>query len=305
MTRQASAILFLSCLLLCAAASEGRAADMDWDYTRGRKLDFLRVFVYGEIEPGDLAKLETIYALGEGVFTGKSPIESSRYQDWSCRYASKNVCQTPDQIAISPDDKKLEPLIRIDSPGGDLTEAIRIGRWVRQKAGTVTVPTKSKCASACVLILAAGVSKNVGGQVIIHRPYFRAMPDGDVATELREVLQLTRAYLSEMNIPEALADEMFSIAPQNGAVLSADALARYRLDGTDIVQQETQDLRRAEKLGITRDELLQRTRAVSRAIELGACRDKMPGERPPDDSDSWLEYDRCIVELSASFGLTD
>jgi hypothetical protein len=74
----------------------------------------------------------------------------------------------------------------------------------------------------------------VWGDVVIHGPYFTKTPAGDVGSNLREVLSEVRDYLSEMNIPPTLADEMFSISPEEGVMLSEADLSRYRLNVDDI-----------------------------------------------------------------------
>ena len=70
--------------------------------------------------------------------------------------------------------------VLIDSPGGSITPAIAIGRLVRARGLRVEVarvadgrPTdaSASCASACVLVLAAGTSRGVGpaARVGVHR----------------------------------------------------------------------------------------------------------------------------------------
>ena len=52
--------------------------------------------------------------------------------------------------------RKLAP-IHLDSNGGQVLEAIKIGELIRKKSLETRLPYNSSCASACVLILAAGV----------------------------------------------------------------------------------------------------------------------------------------------------
>jgi membrane-bound ClpP family serine protease len=55
-----------------------------------------------------------------------------------------------------------EPLlINLDSLGGDLTSAMKIGRLLRKSRGRTSVEKDASCASACVLIFAAGLSRIV------------------------------------------------------------------------------------------------------------------------------------------------
>lgn len=72
------------------------------------------------------------------------------------------------------------PTVLVDSPGGSIAPALAIGRLIRARGLTVAVarvaggvPTDAgaQCASACVLVLAAGVGRSVGpgAEVGVHR----------------------------------------------------------------------------------------------------------------------------------------
>lgn len=140
----------------------------------------------------------------------------------------------------------------LDSPGGDLDSAMRIGRMLRAIEVTVIVPPGAECMSACVFILAAGTDRIVKGTVGIHRPYFLKSPEGDVGAAVLELERAAREYLIEMNVPARLADDMFSIDPRDMVLLDAEELRGYRLVGRDIVEREERSLRMAESLGISR-----------------------------------------------------
>ena len=62
--------------------------------------------------------------------------------------------------------------VYVDSPGGDLDAAMRIGRLLRESAPvTATVAPGAVCVSACVLSLVGATTRIIGGKVAIHRPY--------------------------------------------------------------------------------------------------------------------------------------
>jgi ATP-dependent protease ClpP protease subunit len=77
---------------------------------------------------------------------------------------------------IEKDTYKPVPLIqvRLDSPGGDVMEAIRIGRLIHERFMHTVVMPERECASACVFILAAGVLRipTQKAHVAVHRPRF-------------------------------------------------------------------------------------------------------------------------------------
>jgi hypothetical protein len=157
----------------------------------------------------------------------------------------------------------------VDSPGGDLQEAMTIGRYVRQSKLTAVVPENAKCLSSCVYILAAGVSKMVFGAVGIHRPYLLTLPTVGVEAAMRNALRQSRDYFEYMNVPGQLADTMFSTPPEKLVVLDDDQLAFYRLNQADIAFSEEQSLKNAAYYGMTRQEYMVRWARFER--ESKAC----------------------------------
>jgi len=65
----------------------------------------------------------------------------------------------------------------INSGGGSIDAAIAIGRLLRNERASLDVT--GVCFSACVLVLAGAVERNVGdaNKVGIHRPYFGTTPE--------------------------------------------------------------------------------------------------------------------------------
>lgn len=47
-------------------------------------------------------------------------------------------------------------IVGFNSPGGDLNEAMSIGRWIRKKKLTTGIAKEDSCASACVYAFAGG-----------------------------------------------------------------------------------------------------------------------------------------------------
>ncbi|HSC83837.1 MAG TPA: hypothetical protein VLC30_09505 [Pseudomonas sp.] len=134
----------------------------------------------------------------------------------------KGLRQNPGKFA--------KKIVVLDSIGGSIQEAIRMGRLLRETGFDVLVPSNSVCQGTCVYLLAAGRDKTVHGYVGLHRPYY---PDGDsaLAAQASSAARYSpTAYLRDMNIPASLAEEMSRIDPQHMRVLSPQELARYRLD---------------------------------------------------------------------------
>jgi hypothetical protein len=123
------------------------------------------------------------------------------------------------------------------SPGGNVEEAIRIGRLFRKYTLEAMAPVRSSdgrfvlwspptgpslyrqcaggsecaCASACALIWFGAVDRS--GTVGVHRPHtddpaFRAMSPAEASVAYRRMLDGVRAYLGEMEVPKQIIETM-------------------------------------------------------------------------------------------------
>lgn len=202
----------LSALLVSPTAVT--AADIGW-YN-----DIGSYYLFGEITPGDTERLKTLVA---------------RNHPWPLH-------------------------VELDSPGGDVYEAMRLGRFLRQNRATARVTffrfgrhaTKEPhtCASACVLAL-AGASERfvVGGRVLVHRPSLEIAPVGNlIEAAWRQMSKDVRAYLLDMNVPEALSDLMMRTPPEQAHALTYDELNQFMLSATDPVKEAEDTAAAAELL---------------------------------------------------------
>ena len=206
-------------------------------------------------------------------------------------------------------------LISLSSQGGDLTSAMRIGRMVRNARGRTVVEKDALCASACVLIFAAGLSRvvppvsspvdpsNLFADLVskhtvigIHRPALAGMPRQNEMSEVKAAADQyerdLRQYAAEMNISPRLIDDMLSIPPEQiHWVSSEDELQNYGLGFLDPVYAETISITEAKKYKISPAEYRSRnTKALS------ACR-KLLND---DDRYGFLESPRrsqCVVDI--------
>lgn len=104
---------------------------------------------------------------------------------------------------------KSSPQFLLDSDGGDMLAAMRIGRLIRKLEGRTTIPARAKCHSACALIFIAGVERNNLGEIGLHRPYL----DTD-EEQLRDQLPMLYArakdYVIEMGIGGDFVQKMMN-----------------------------------------------------------------------------------------------
>jgi hypothetical protein len=138
-----------------------------------------------------------------------------------------------------------EVQLKLNSPGGDFIEALRIGEFVKaMNARTMVVGVssrsmdaeKTKCFSACFIIFVSGSVRdyradnvvwdksgnyelNITPVIGIHRPYFSPeefaqQSAGEAREKYREIERLTRGYLEEVGISQSIIDEMFAASSQ-------------------------------------------------------------------------------------------
>jgi hypothetical protein len=119
--------------------------------------------------------------------------------------------------------------IILASDGGDVSEAMRIGKLIKSLFAAVIVgPLTGRCVSACFFIYAAAGQREADGERLIgiNRPYIvdleaPSAPPADANAESK-ALTLVRAYLQENDVPNYLIDEMFKRASDDAYWLSAD-----------------------------------------------------------------------------------
>lgn len=125
---------------------------------------------------------------------------------------------------------------QLDSNGGDILEAMKIGDLVKNLYVSINVtnPTdfspKTRCASACFFIYVSAVSRNaIDGSIGVHRPYFppEVFANLSPAEAERKYAQLSkgvRDFLVDKGVPNAIIEEMFGLASNEIRWLSAREL---------------------------------------------------------------------------------
>ena len=116
----------------------------------------------------------------------------------------------------------------LESPGGDVAEALKLVRLVRDallETRNVTVFETSKataytCASSCVLVLMAGVERLFspinGGRLGLHRPSFSTetysgkLASSDLAELQHQAMRNVREFLLSEGMQQRLIEEMMN-----------------------------------------------------------------------------------------------
>ena len=214
--------------------------------------------IKGEIKKGDSQKVKSI--LDNACY------EKSRYK-------------LPNLVTFT---------VVLNSDGGDVDEAIQMGRVIRAKGAVTRVWFKDSCLSSCVFVLAGGQMRIPLGKIGIHRPYFANLnPNASIAdiqqSRDRMLTEITK-YFRDMDIGSSLADEMMSIPPEKMKILSQSQLEKYRLSGTDAAYDEKNTAEFANLWNISSAEFRKRDLASE-----SRC-----GTKAPPDKQKWREFQICL-----------
>jgi hypothetical protein len=160
-------------------------------------------------------------------------------------------------------DKQQLYYVRLDSNGGSVFAAISIGKAIRDESVGVILAESDSCVSACVLVLAGGLTRMVGGQVGVHRPYLEedsAYTTGSQKKIYAEIEKKVKGYLTYVNVPTSLYDLMFRIPPEKVRFLSNMELQDFNLNEDDPFFKEAEYAIAANRVGLTKLEYMKRRR---------------------------------------------
>jgi len=239
------------------------------------------------IYPNSFSCIKVVLGVFNEIKTGSLQRFQDRYD--LCSKSSNNLRLPSGKIYY-------DPTVYLQSPGGSVSEALSIGRLIRKLK--LNVQVWRECFSSCVFILAAGVGKSLypDARIGIHRPFLEKTPNDNIETVMRKSLADAKAYLAEMNIPEQLADVMFSTPPEHLTILTNEQLQLYRLNQMDLVASEEMALFQANRLKISRQELMRRDQLYKDAVNR-ECLKLL-------SSNNFKEFSRCDERLRKKYGLS-
>ena len=137
------------------------------------------------------------------------------------RVAAKLVAIQP----LSRENYLLPYMLTIDSPGGDIDEALQLAALVRATHMNVVVPKRGVCASACFFIYLAGQRRSASGAdeirtegvarslgaVGVHRPYYQRNAGGpEAAAKQEQLMSAVISILKSERVPQTLVDDMMA-----------------------------------------------------------------------------------------------
>lgn len=123
-------------------------------------------------------------------------------------------------------------LIHLNSSGGNLFEAKKVGTLIRDLGYHVYIEDDGVCASACFVVYALAMSRSaLSGKVAIHRPYFSSkfyedMSLSEALETHRFAIDQFRSILTEAGVPSDIVDLAVSRSSDDIHILSNEELAR-------------------------------------------------------------------------------
>lgn len=108
--------------------------------------------------------------------------------------------------------------MRLDSQGGLVAEALKIGRHIRTHVVATRIEDDKQCFSSCALIFLAGISQLNAGEVGVHRSYLKAGSKLSFS-EMEDVLSSSydevKEYLSHLRVNEEIVQDFMGTSSTN------------------------------------------------------------------------------------------
>ena len=140
--------------------------------------------------------------------------------------------------------------VYIFSPGGNFSEAIKIGRAIRTLELSTVVPSQREddqprcdpsktfpkdynciCAGSCFFIFIGGVNRS-GRYMVVHRPYleeneFGHLSERDARNKFIAFQELARGYMEEMGVPRSIREKVLGTRPGRELKLDNKTVRKY------------------------------------------------------------------------------
>ncbi|MEJ2297171.1 MAG: hypothetical protein P8X94_01445 [Woeseiaceae bacterium] len=130
-----------------------------------------------------------------------------------------------EKIIVALKRQEYMPGFAISSSGGDVLEAMEIGRFFRDSRLDITVKDNARCVGPCFLIVVGATGRYLQSPVGFHRAYTdperdKSRSSAQAKKTDEELDSLVSAYLEEMYVPEDVIAELMSTQPAAESYLS-------------------------------------------------------------------------------------
>lgn len=156
-----------------------------------------------------------------------------------------------------------------DSPGGDVSAGMKIGRWVRKHQAATVVGKDQRCYSTCALVFIAGVERINTGIVGLHRPYLSGapQPEESIPALVSTIREEVRAYISEMGARSEFTSVMLETLPEQMRLYREDDIHELVAE-KDAVYDEIEVSRNAQLYGLSTDDYRRRSHDAEQKCDL-------------------------------------
>ncbi len=148
------------------------------------------------------------------------------------------------------------PIVFLNSPGGDVLAAMRMGAMLREARAMVTVDNQDSCSSACIFVFAGGVERNAfpGSRLGLHRPAFDPALFANLSAleaekRYNELIARSRDYFRSFGVDEKLFSDMLRVPSQKVGWVDTDYARVVNLHGTDPAHEEWTRARMLQRHG--------------------------------------------------------
>jgi len=132
----------------------------------------------------------------------------------------------------------------LDSPGGLIVEAMKIGDVIAENGINAIVTFRGHCYSACVFIYAAAKTRSTGmGDVGIHRPFASeisatSLSYSEYLKKYDALTPILKQYFSKYGVSPALVDSMNIVPSDEIKILTSGELNSYGLGFENVAAKE-------------------------------------------------------------------
>ena len=130
--------------------------------------------------------------------------------------------------------------VLLDSPGGNVSSAIEMGNILRESLAHTVVDGGASCSSACILLLAGGVMRDVffDGKLGLHRPRFEYeeyanLSSKDAKQAYDKLVDKCVEYMKNMGVSDNIFSDMLKTPSQDIKFVSRDYAEENNLIGVD------------------------------------------------------------------------
>ncbi|MGY3344692.1 MULTISPECIES: hypothetical protein [unclassified Bradyrhizobium] len=198
-----------------------------------------------------------------------------------------------ESVRQANDSGKFVANVRLDSPGGNLLEGVKIADLIRFGKTSTNVGRTATCASACFLMFAAGSTKNAsyGAQIGVHG----ASEENGAETVASGAATVSMAKIAkELGVPPAIIGRMVVTPPQDMVWLSPQELQSM---GTTMMGKPDQTSMTSARSGaIAGGQIARQTPQQTRPTD--EPMDLLPSKRSSTPA-TWDQFVERSVALSA------